>query len=605
MFDVPELDNMVYMDLDRHSVVQCARVDKKWNKLASSYVFQEIPRLPKKHHQEAFRRIVLEDFLQEQDNAPGPSHRPQPALSKYGHCVRRICNLNNILLYLKPTATKTTKATKKPAKTTKSKKTMQEPSADDLFCHFLKRCCNLQQDELSLTKQHFEAPQKLGFMHHMSLASIRSLSISSYVNSVALTAATLQQVLIDVSSSLESLTLSIPLLHIESSHHAKRHQLSLIGGDDEQDPLADRWIHFQTLKILDIPAYHNNNTIATQFWDWFWPTCSHITSLEVAAFGPAACRHLALGLEHMPHLEKVQFGRTDKQDIVELSDHDLSTMITAATGGIGWNDVRFKSTAHAGTLAFRALLQHHHSTLEELHFVRHADSAATVALLRACPRLRVLAALDNKDRPNIRFPEVDAVDFGDWDAEALAPRPWHCAEVLETLQIKIMGAAHPLQRWDVQLRRQTRVFQRLGRFVNLQSLWLGHEPKLTPVVRRKGGRPAIDSDDDDFYDSEEDYDQDGDDDNDEEEVVVDDPWSERQQGGLPMTWAAGVRSLVSLEKLRELNLSRMDSEFEETVAHWIVLALPNLRAIRGLENREGQMEAYRFLKQWYPKLIRD
>jgi hypothetical protein len=49
----------------------------------------------------------------------------------------------------------------------------------------------------------------------------------------------------------------------------------------------------------------------------------------------------------------------------------------------------------------------------------------------------------------------------------------------------------------------------------------------------------------------------------------------------------------------------MDMEFEETVAHWIVLALPNLRAIRGLENREGQVEAYRFLKQWHPNLIRD
>ncbi|KAG0081363.1 hypothetical protein BGZ93_000263 [Podila epicladia] len=602
MFDVPELDNMVYMDLDRYSVVQCARVDKKWNKLASPYVFQEIPRLPKKHHQEAFRRIVLEDYLQEQGNAPGPPHGPQPTLSKYGHCVRRICNLNNILLYLKPTATKTTRAaaTTRPAKTAKSTKTVQEPSADDLLCHFLTRCRNLQQDELSLTKQHFESPQKLRYMHHMTLASIRTLSISSDENSIALTAATLQQVLISVSSSLESLTLSVPLLHIESSQRTKWHQLSLIGGGDKQDLLADRWSHFQTLKILDIPPCHDNNTIKTQFWDWFWPTCSHITSLEVAAFGPSACRHLALGLEYMSHLVKVQFGRTDKQDIVDLSDHDLSTMITAASSGSGLNDVRFKSTAHAGPLAFRALLQYHYSTLEELHFVRHADSAATVALLRTCPRLRVLAALDNKDRPDIRFPEVDAKDFADWDAEARAPRPWPCAAVLETLQIKIMGAAHPLLRWDKREKRQKRVFRRLGRFVNLHVLWLGHEPKLTPVVRRMGGRPTMDFSDNDFSDSEEDFDEDEDDDEE-----VDDPWSERQQEGLPMTWAAGARSLEGLKKLRELNLSRMDNEFEETVAHWIVMVLPNLGTIRGLENREGQMEAYRFLKQCHPKLIRD
>ncbi|KAF9311382.1 hypothetical protein BG003_007465 [Podila horticola] len=600
MFDVPELDNMVYMDLDRHSVVQCARVDKKWNKSASPYVFQEIPRLPKKHHQEAFRRIVLEDYFQDQDNALGPSHGPQPALSKYGHCVRRICNLNNILLYLKPTTTKTTKAatTNKPAKTTKSTKTVQEPSADDLLFHFLKRCRNLQQDELSLTKQHFESPQKLGITHHMSLASIRSLSISSDENSIALTAATLQQVLIGVSNSLESLTLSIPVLHIESSHRAKRLQRSVVGGGDEQDSLADRWIHFQTLKILDIPAYGDNDTTRTQFWDWFWPTCSHITSLEVAAFGPTACRHLALGLGHMPNLEKAQFGRTDKQDIIDLSDLDLSTMITAASSGIGWNDVRFKSTAHAGPLAFRALLQHHHSTLEELHFVRHADSAGTTAMLRKCPRLRVLAALDNKDRPNIRFPEVDAVHFADWDAEARAPRPWPCAAALETLQIKIVGTSDPLVGWSERQKRQKRVFRRLGRFVNLQVLWLGHEPKLTPVMKKKSQQRGTDSEDEDdeFYDSEE-YDED--------DQEMEDPWSERQQDGLTMTWDADVRNLQYLKNLRELNLSRMDIDFQETVAHWIVMALPNLRAIRGLENREGQMEAYRFLKQCHPKLIRD
>lgn len=63
-----------------------------------------------------------------------------------------------------------------------------------------------------------------------------------------------------------------------------------------------------------------------------------------------------------------------------------------------------------------------------------------------------------------------------------------------------------------------------------------------------------------------------------------------------------MRDLVRLEKLRELNLSRMDIEFEETVAHWIVVVFPNLRKIRGVEN---SVEAYSFLKQNHPKLIRD
>ncbi|KAF8983980.1 hypothetical protein BGZ52_013352 [Haplosporangium bisporale] len=418
MFDVPELDNMLYMGLDRHSVVQCARVNKKWNKTVSPYVFQEIPRLPKKHHQEAFRRIVLEDYLQEQEKSPRPPSGPQPALAKYGHCG---------------------------------------------------------------------------------------------------------------------------------------------------------------------------------FWAWFWPTCSrHVTHLEFCAWGPRSVRSMSFGIGHMKYLEKAHFGRTETEDHVELEDDDLAVMIAAGAGaGQSWKDVRFKSTAKAGPAAFHALLQHA-STLEELHFVRHAGSAATVALLATCQKLRVLAALDNKDRPNIQFPEVLAEDFIDWDAGTGMVRPWPCALTLETIQIKIRGMTRTSEAVNyVQL--QGRVFQRLSRFVNLQVLWLGHDPKLTPVVkRRRQCATASDEDEDgDFYiDSEED-------DDDEEEM--EDPWSERQQDCLTMTWEAGVRPLARLEKLRELNLSRMDIEFEETVAHWIIMVLPNLRKIRGVEN---SVQAYSFLKQHHPKLIR-
>lgn len=600
MFDVPELDNMLYMGLDRHSVVQCARVSKKWNKAASPYVFQEIPRLPEKHHQEAFRRIVLEDYFQEQEKPPRPPSGPQPALAKYGHCVRRICNLNNILLYLKPPAANAIKAlkTKKPAKTTKTKTTttkMEEPSADDLLCHFLKRCRNLQQDELSLTKQHFELPERLGFMRHMSLASIRTLSIFSGDSSLALTASTLQLILIGVSSSLESLTLSVSRLHKESARGAS--QLTITGGDgqekEKEDELAERWIHFKTLKLLDFPD--TDHAAAQRFWAWFWPTCSrHVTHLEFCAWGPRSVQSMNFGIGHMKYLEKVHFGRTKTEDHVEFGDDDLAAMIAAGAGaGQSWKDVRFKSTAKAGPAAFHALLQHA-STLEELHFVRHAGSVATVALLATCQKLRVLAALDNKDRPNIQFPEILAEDFIDWDADTGMVRPWSCAVTLETLQIKIRGMTRTSEAVNY-VHLQGRVFQRLSRFVNLQVLWLGHDPKLTPVVKRKWQCATASDDDDDggFYiDSEED-------DDDEEEM--DDPWSERQQDCLTMTWEAGVRPLARLEKLRELNLSRMDIEFEETVAHWIVMVLPNLRTIRGVEN---SVQAYSFLKQHHPKLIR-
>ncbi|KAF9367794.1 hypothetical protein CPB97_005319, partial [Podila verticillata] len=550
---------------------------------ASPYVFQEIPRLPEKHHQEAFRRIVLEDYFQEQEKPPRPPSGPQPALAKYGHCVRRICNLNNILLYLKPPAANAIKAlkTKKPAKTTKTKTTttkMEEPSADDLLCHFLKRCRNLQQDELSLTKQHFELPERLGFMRHMSLASIRTLSIFSGDSSLALTASTLQLILIGVSSSLESLTLSVSRLHKESARGAS--QLTITGGDgqekEKEDELAERWIHFKTLKLLDFPD--TDHAAAQRFWAWFWPTCSrHVTHLEFCAWGPRSVQSMNFGIGHMKYLEKVHFGRTKTEDHVEFGDDDLAAMIAAGAGaGQSWKDVRFKSTAKAGPAAFHALLQHA-STLEELHFVRHAGSVATVALLATCQKLRVLAALDNKDRPNIQFPEILAEDFIDWDADTGMVRPWSCAVTLETLQIKIRGMTRTSEAVNY-VHLQGRVFQRLSRFVNLQVLWLGHDPKLTPVVKRKWQCATASDDDDDggFYiDSEED-------DDDEEEM--DDPWSERQQDCLTMTWEAGVRPLARLEKLRELNLSRMDIEFEETVAHWIVMVLPNLRTIRGVEN---------------------
>ncbi|KAF9916724.1 hypothetical protein BGZ65_000155, partial [Modicella reniformis] len=45
MFDLPELDDVIYQQLRRHDLAQCARVNKKWNRVVSPYLWSDITEL--------------------------------------------------------------------------------------------------------------------------------------------------------------------------------------------------------------------------------------------------------------------------------------------------------------------------------------------------------------------------------------------------------------------------------------------------------------------------------------------------------------------------------------------------------------------------------
>ncbi|KAG0088011.1 hypothetical protein BGZ93_006705 [Podila epicladia] len=64
MFNIPELNRLVYLQLSRNSLAQCARVNRTWNEGAMPFLFETIPTLPYHYQQLSFLEMVVEDYCQ-------------------------------------------------------------------------------------------------------------------------------------------------------------------------------------------------------------------------------------------------------------------------------------------------------------------------------------------------------------------------------------------------------------------------------------------------------------------------------------------------------------------------------------------------------------
>ncbi|KAG0028475.1 hypothetical protein BGZ82_008416 [Podila clonocystis] len=66
MFDITKLDDMVRALLDRTTLARGAQVNKKWNKIFAPFVWKTIPKSMTRKGWRDFRKLVLEDYQQEQ-----------------------------------------------------------------------------------------------------------------------------------------------------------------------------------------------------------------------------------------------------------------------------------------------------------------------------------------------------------------------------------------------------------------------------------------------------------------------------------------------------------------------------------------------------------
>lgn len=66
MFNIPELDDVVFAQLDHQSKLQCAFVNKEWHQVATHFIWQEIDfSLMSQKAQGQVFKLVLDDYQQE------------------------------------------------------------------------------------------------------------------------------------------------------------------------------------------------------------------------------------------------------------------------------------------------------------------------------------------------------------------------------------------------------------------------------------------------------------------------------------------------------------------------------------------------------------
>jgi len=104
MLDLPELHDKVLQHLSRHSLTQCAQVNKKWHALTIPHLWRNLTCVCLGYaRRAAFSRIVLEDYLAEQrrqelqENGRKLEQTPPSALSKYGPWIRLLPNTQELL----------------------------------------------------------------------------------------------------------------------------------------------------------------------------------------------------------------------------------------------------------------------------------------------------------------------------------------------------------------------------------------------------------------------------------------------------------------------------------------------------------------------------
>ncbi|KAG0341611.1 hypothetical protein BG000_008556 [Podila horticola] len=564
MFDILELDEMLCLKLDQKSLLQCAKVNKQWNEAAVPFIWRTIPLWS----WDRLREHVLEDYLQEQYLLEQQCLEDQPRPAKKTATSK----------IFQEGTTSTGTGSEKVCYSRQQSEAPEHPiplSALDLAQHFLKRCPNALFDfEMSL--EFFTSDPFFDFALTTILPKVTALTISGDydddISRIPVSFSKFQRVLAASFGHLSSLSLSIPKNQFVDGSDAE-------GAEGSTDITAQP----KRLKIHDIDSHsHFHDTDNHQEWSWIWRQCSQVQELEVHRLSRQAVNSLAQGIRaSMPVLDRAIFGRnstavTSGGDGIEIYDYQIGPILGAGTKG--WKAVHFGYTAQAGWQTFN-LLSQLGATLEEVSVVRVCNRIGLIRVLKECPRLRTLVAIDDDLHGAYEIPEIAVMDFIDWDPETKSLTPWPCALTLETLAIKIADV--PGRNTRGGLRQETRHYnsvqqhlcQRLGEFVNLKVLKLGHTARINAIKRFNHKRS---------------------------EYVFAESEIPRQNKCIHLTFATGLRKLEGLKTLEELHIPNMDHQIKDVrEVKWMVENWPRLSRLHGIGPRTS---AHKWLEAKHPEI---
>ncbi|KAG0246900.1 hypothetical protein BGX31_005388 [Mortierella sp. GBA43] len=450
MFDIPELDELICQQLNRHDLTQCVRVNKKWHHVVIPYIWRDIEYVSYFEQREAFRRMVLEDYLHEQRQQEAfkgehntEHHTPVPpsSLAKYGAWIRELPGPKSLLSCLEPPCA--IQSQELPSEGVK------RPSALELLRHLYKYCPFHRVQFLPITKAAFKSEDLLKTLLEYAVPYARELYIGKpYGANMELQK--LKHLLDRCSSTLKKLTLEV-----------------------------------------DIPGTHSNGIISNngeQDENDCWPQLEELRCLAEAM------------LNHMPNINELHLGRSRKHTL-DLTDDNVAAFLAGSRKG--WKTVKIACGVSFGENALAALTKHS-GTLEELEacYCHDVSCGVLAKVLASCRNLHTLLTFDHDfGSDNIQF-RSQTNKIIDHNPITASVNPWPCEASLKVFEINIAGIPRPdlTGRWVLEeaypgqgREIQGLMYDRLARFIRLEKLRLGRSSSTTSSSKCPDGKHQYES----------------------------------------------------------------------------------------------------------------
>ncbi|KAG0009038.1 hypothetical protein BGZ80_002804 [Entomortierella chlamydospora] len=260
----------------------------------------------------------------------------------------------------------------------------------------------------------------------------------------------------------------------------------------------------------------------------------------------------------IPNLHKIHFGK-GREYSEGLTDRDIATLLSSCRYGLKVVEITHNLEFHGASVA--ALAQHY-PTLEALAIGdTKFESNELLLLLTSTPKLQTLISIDDGYYEQWPQTSIESRAFIDLEPVTNSPTPWACESTLKELRIRITGIPRPdLGRQQGVVEEvyagqgreiQIQVYERLARFTNLESLWLGSNPSIQQF----------------------------------------DSSPEREQRDcIEMSLENGLDKLGGLKELRVLSLAHMNTRIGLKEVQWMVENWPKLHVIRGLGDEGNESD---------------
>ncbi|KAK3810947.1 MAG: hypothetical protein J3Q66DRAFT_57388 [Benniella sp.] len=406
MFGIPELDELVFQQLNRQELARCMRVNKKWHEAAVPFLWSDLTyleQLPRKQRQ-AFGKLVLEDYLQAQQHRKlkeegqdmGHPTSPISNLAKYGRCIR-LLKAKGLITLLE-------------SNNRLQQAQEERPTCYELFLHFLDYCPKAQVSSLHYGYLEYVSPNLLPMVVERVLPRVLDLEIRA-----AMKVRQLMELLDRCSSNLMSLEIDVEL---EDSKNEMDDQ------QEEEIPASKGWTSLTHLKLGewgDHPGY-------TMLRRWLLRRCNCVQKIEVCKASIISPRFVKDALTYMPNLKEVVIKGA-------LRGNNAAAILSASRHGWRSVTIEYRSLDKAAKMS----LARHFSTLEmlDVSLCGGFTGDELVQVLSSCPHLRTLNDHVADETP------IHASTLIDQDPSTGLLKAWACETSLKVLQTKITGIPRP------------------------------------------------------------------------------------------------------------------------------------------------------------------